>query len=152
MKFIKTYETFFTDLEIPPTQTIINDDNDGQNDEFRYDFKITGVRFRIKSDNPIELDVDILNYNQGNYLNKYKINTGYVCFNNVKSYYYNNEYQMLNMIVYYSSDVSIPQGRLKLNELIPELSRIIYENIEKPFKYDGNLGYEFWDKQAWLTV
>lgn len=150
MKFIKTYENFLSDVEIPPVDIDIQSDED-DNDEFRYDYKITGMRFSIKSESPIKSEIDILNYNYNGKLNKYQINTGYVCFD-VKSYYYGKGHDMLNMDVYYSSDIKIPQNRLKINELIPEISRIIYENVERPFKYDGNLGYEFWDKQAWLSV
>lgn len=151
MKFIKTYENFLSDVEIPPVDIDVQSDENDDNNEFHYDYKITGMRFSIKSESSIKSEVDILNYNYNGKLNKYQINNGYVCFD-VKSYYYGKEHEMLNMDVYYSSDIKIPQGRLKINDLIPEISRIIYENIERPFKYNGNLGYEFWDKQAWLSI
>jgi len=151
MKFIKKFESFLTDLDVPPTK-IINNNDEGDDEQFRYDFKITGMRFKIKSEESIKSEVDILTYNYGGHLNKYKINTGYVCMD-VKNYYFGKEFEMLNMDIYYSlNDTVTNSGRLNIKEIIPEISRIIYENVEKPFKYDGNLGYEFWDKQAWLTI
>jgi hypothetical protein len=55
MKHLRKFESYFTkDIDVLPPPPIDIDDNNGGDDggdsqEFRYDFKFTGLRYNIKT-------------------------------------------------------------------------------------------------------
>lgn len=158
MKYFKRFESYFQDIDdlLPPPPVDTDDDGDSDGDDdsqrFKYDFKISGMRYNIKTTDDISEEINSLNYDSNKVvINKFKITHGYVCLK-VKNFFTSGTSQYLMIEAYYSIEDGSSSDRLNVHEFCNDINEIIYNKIEYPFEFVNLSMYDNWKKVAWISL
>jgi hypothetical protein len=154
-KIDKKFENYnhTTDVILPPVDNDVEEDGD-DGKKFRYDFKICGLRYDIRSIDNIEDEIKSLNWDSnGVVINKFDMTHGKICFK-VNNFYKSADSQYLMIDAYYSIDDGSSNSRLNIKEFNSDVASIIYQIIEHPFRHvnSSSVYYENWQKEAWLEL